>query len=227
MEAGAGPAERGVGAAFFAFLPGIRGWDRGLTREFAGKRVRVLRVVGASSVRRPVQEGCTDRGCLRRSSGRGTQPDHAHQTAPTNNCPHQTPPIPQPAHTHTHPHRSSGRNAQPNHAHQTAPTNSCLRQGTFHLLTQTGTTSPNITPNQRSLLPRPTVPEGWHPARPRSSGSADQRLLAPGRLPTAYPRTVLSASGAPGGAPLYSPERRGPDGRAGPVTGANPGRRTR
>ena len=37
VEAGAGPAERGVGAAFFAFLPGVLGWDRGLTRGFTEK----------------------------------------------------------------------------------------------------------------------------------------------------------------------------------------------
>ena len=61
MEVGAGPAKRGEGAAFFAFLPGsgagagfdqgicrqflaypkklssVRGWGRGLTKGFADK----------------------------------------------------------------------------------------------------------------------------------------------------------------------------------------------
>ena len=78
-----------------------------------------------------MQEGCTDRGCLRRSRRRAQRParprspDSTVQQLPAPN----NPPSPQPARTHTRPHCSGGRGTRPDHAHLATPSNSCLRQG--------------------------------------------------------------------------------------------------
>ncbi len=59
--AGAGPAKRGEGAGFFAFLPGVRGQNRGLTRRFGGCTDRgafTVPLAGAAP-RRPVLIGQT------------------------------------------------------------------------------------------------------------------------------------------------------------------------
>ena len=52
---GGGPAKRGAGAAFFAFLSGSWGWNRSLTRGFAGKGFGVC-AVWCSPCRTPGQE---------------------------------------------------------------------------------------------------------------------------------------------------------------------------